>query len=67
MAIKAEFHSLICPPIAWIIDLIEDNDSDVRQACVGLLVKFLEQGKMPNLSGLNLLCRGYSNKVVYLF
>jgi hypothetical protein len=58
MAIKiAEFHPFIYPIIPQIIDLIKDNDSNskVRQACIGLLVGFLEQGKTPKLSGFTLL------------
>jgi hypothetical protein len=53
MAIKiAEFHPFIYPIIPQIIDLIKDNDLnlEVRQACVGLLVRFLEQGKTPMLN-----------------
>ena len=58
MAIKiAELHPFIYPIIPQIIDLIKDNASDltVRQACVGLLVRFSEQGKTPKLSGFTLL------------
>ena len=58
MAIKiAELHPFIYPIIPQIIDLIKDNElnSEVRQACVGLLVRFSEQGKTPKLSGFTLL------------
>jgi hypothetical protein len=58
MAIEiAEFHPFIYPIIPQIIDLIKDNDSnsEVRQACVSLLVRFSEQGKTPKLSSFTLL------------
>ena len=58
MAIKiAELHSFIYPIIPQIIDLIKDNVSnlEVRQACIGLLVRFSEQGKTPKLSDFTLL------------
>ena len=58
MAIKiAELYPFIYPIIPQIIDLIKDNDSnlEVCQACVSLLVRFLEQGKTLKLSGFTLL------------
>jgi hypothetical protein len=51
----AESHSFIELIIPWIIDLIHSNYLNVRDACISLLVKFSEQGKTPDLSGLTLL------------
>ena len=67
MAIKiaGDIYSII----HQIIDLIKDNDSssEVRQACVGLLVTFLDQGKTPKLSGFILLTTmiGVANSFFY--
>ena len=44
----AEFRKSITPAIPWIIALLDDPVQDVREAGAHTLIKFAEQGEIPN-------------------
>jgi HEAT repeat len=51
MTIIAEFHQLINLTIPGIVNLLNDDDGDVRLASANALSQLSEQGQTVNLSG----------------